>query len=479
MPTINTKRTSSEAPFKHSRLVAVSCACPDLDPMTVFGQGLGQARIYWADSQTEITYVGLGIATDLQVWGADRFTTMAKQAAELFDGATFSTIENSATNHNDLPTFAEPQLFGGFAFSRDFTPDNTWSIYHSAHFILPHYQLAVKVEPSGEISTWLTLNTFIDQDEDVETIVGPLKEALSQQIVQLQKASLPQHKKHPSLKSIDYPMSYEQWDTMLGNALAEFKAGRLEKVVLSRVCEIRFDDHVNVDEALSFLNSNYPDCTRFVFEPQAHHAFFGATPETLVHLADDTITTMGLAGSAPRGKSPEEDAAFGQSLLDSEKDQHEHRLVVEAIRGRLDPICTSLRIADQPDLLKLRNIHHLFTPIQGQLSDEKTIFELVALLHPTPALGGAPRADALTFIDQNEPVPRGWYAAPVGVVNRHLAGTFGVAIRSAVTEYERVWLHAGAGIVSASNPQLEWDETALKFRPILNALGVSNTDKRG
>ena len=153
-------------------------------------------------------------------------------------------------------------------------------------------------------------------------------------------------------------MTYHQWAQMLDAALDSFSAERLQKVVLSRVCEIRFEDNVDVDSALAFLNNNYPNCTRFVFEPRAHHAFFGASPETLAGLKGRRLSTMGLAGSAPRGQSVEEDAGFGQELLDSAKDQHEHKVVVDAIRRRLAPICAELEMPNEPDLLKLSNIQH-------------------------------------------------------------------------------------------------------------------------
>jgi menaquinone-specific isochorismate synthase len=97
---------------------------------------------------------------------------------------------------------------------------------------------------------------------------------------------------------------------------------------------------------------------------------------------------------------------------------------------------------------------------------------VIAALHPTPALGGSPRELAMQLIGEYEPVPRGWYAAPVGWIDRNLNGQFGVAIRSAVAQEKRVWLYAGAGIVAESEPQKEWDETALKFKPMLNALGI-------
>lgn len=473
------EHASAPSRFEDTRLVSVSRLCPNLDPTTIFHHSLGQERFYWADGRSSITYVGLGIAADLQAWGADRFSATAEQVTALYADAYLAAAESEST-----PAFAEPQLFGGFAFSQGFAPDNTWSIYHPAQFILPHYQIAVGKDETGQESIWLTMNVLIDVDEDASMIAEQLLEGLSTQIGNLQNAVAGKHQSNSDIEStnngtevasIEYPMSFQQWKTMINMALDEFAAERLQKVVLSRVCEIRFDKSVDVDSALSFLNNNYPDCTRFVFEPRPHHAFFGASPETLVRLDQGNVTTMGLAGSAPRGQTAAEDAVHGQGLLDSAKDQHEHAVVVDSIRRRLEPICAELTIADEPELLKLSNIQHLYTPIQAQLRDKQTVFDLVKLLHPTPALGGSPRGDALAFIDKHEPVPRGWYAAPVGIVNRKLDGTFCVAIRSAVAEYERVWLHAGAGIVAGSDPQMEWDETALKFRPILNALNVTES----
>jgi menaquinone-specific isochorismate synthase len=97
---------------------------------------------------------------------------------------------------------------------------------------------------------------------------------------------------------------------------------------------------------------------------------------------------------------------------------------------------------------------------------------VVELLHPTPALGGKPRDLAMDVIRESETAPRGWYAAPIGWIDYQLDGVFSVAIRSAVSQEKRVWMYAGAGIVGDSIPQKEWDETALKFRPMLNALGL-------
>src|SRR5690606_8678092 len=125
-------------------------------------------------------------------------------------------------------------------------------------------------------------------------------------------------------------------------------------------------------------------------------------------------------------------------------------------------LTTTLNIG-QTGILRLSNIQHIHTPLSGVLKDDNGIVPVVEALHPTPALGGSPRQLAMQLIGEYEPVPRGWYAAPVGWIDRNLNGQFAVAIRSAVAQEKRVWLYSGAGIVADSEPQKEWDETNLKF----------------
>jgi menaquinone-specific isochorismate synthase len=145
-----------------------------------------------------------------------------------------------------------------------------------------------------------------------------------------------------------------------------------------------------------------------------------------------------------------------------------------SILSRLAPLTSKLEISPQPGIYKLSNIQHLFTPIRGTLNSADGILPLVEVLHPTPALGGSPRELAMDFISHAEPVPRGWYAAPVGWIDYKLDGAFAVAIRSAVAQERRAWLYAGAGIVADSVPEKEWSETDLKFKPMLNALRIHN-----
>jgi menaquinone-specific isochorismate synthase len=454
-----------------NRLVSVSQPCPGLSAAAFLHHGLGQARFYWADGT--LTLAGFGTAAELFAWGELRFQQIEAQARQLFAGAV---IEGDVA--------AAPRLFGGFAFRDDFTPDNTWSVFHPAHFILPHFQFTQQGD-----QTWLTLNALLPPDEDPAQVLPDLREALAIRVSSFEfrvsssefqvpgfklpvsslQSPVSQSLSLPSSPLIHYPLSYRQWAEMITNATTRMKRGEMDKVVLARVCEMRFPEMVAVDEALAHLSDQYPGCMTFLFEPRPQHAFFGATPELLARVQGDRVETMALAGSIRRGRNVQEDEQLAQTILADPKSRYEHDVVVQSLRRRLAPLIQEL-IIPPTGLLKLSYIQHLHTPISGQLCAAKGILPLVETLHPTPALGGSPRSQAMAFIRDSEPVTRGWYAAPIGWIDHHLDGTFGVAIRSAVTQLERAWLYAGAGIVADSDPQKEWEETALKFSPMRQAM---------
>lgn len=442
-----------------SRLISVTIAAPGVTAVTFLHHAHGRERFFWQAAHDEAALAGFGVAADLRAWGRERFHSIEQQAKMLFHGAM---IEDSGQ------PLAAPRLFGGFAFADDFVPDNTWAFFHPAHFVLPHYQLA---QVGGE--SWLTINAVITAEDDVAEVQASLREALQARLALLQQP--PAAPPTVALQQMDYPMPYYVWEQMIEQATAVMRAGTFNKVVLSRVCELRFAGSVDVAGALAYLNQTYPDCYRFLFEPRPYHAFYGATPELLVQVNGRDLHTMSLAGSIRRGQTVTEDEALAQELLTSQKDLYEHAVVADSIRRRLAPVVSAIEMPDQPDVLRLGYIQHLYTPVYGRLPTSTGVLPLVEILHPTPALGGTPRQLALPYITQAEPVPRGWYAAPVGWLDHHLDGAFAVGIRSAIAQNRRVWLHAGAGIVANSQPQKEWEETALKFRPMLNALGIAQS----
>ncbi len=258
---------------------------------------------------------------------------------------------------------------------------------------------------------------------------------------------------------------------MVTGALERIKGGEFQKVVLARTLGGRLDEGPNISEALRGLEARYPDCYRFMIEPQPGQVFLGASPELLAEVCAPHFRTTALAGTARRGASEEQDQALGQALLDNPKERAEHSIVVSAIQEKLAPLADTLQTAAAPHLRKLGNVQHLETGIQGQLAYGWGVLDVVAALHPTPAMGGWPGPAAQAYLSAVEPFSRGWYAAPVGWFDPLGNGLFAAAIRSGLIADNTVTLFAGAGILAGSDPDKEWQETGLKFKPILEALG--------
>jgi len=438
-----------------AQLVSLSLPAPGLTVAQFLWHGRDQERFFWEDARDHISFAGFGAAANLFAWGDNRVDDIEQQARALFASLVLL---------REAPELTRPRLFGGFAFQDDFVPDNTWAAFHPAHFILPHYQL---VQIRGE--SWLTINALIPSGEPAAAVLPELETALQTRYRLLRETIVPPSEK-PSPPQVNYPLSEKRWAEIINAARQQIAAGALKKVVLSRMCELRFEHMVDIDRALAYLAQEYGDCYRFLFSPRLNHAFYGASPELLVKVDGRQLTTMAMAGSIARGETAAADEALGQTLLKSPKDRQEQDLVVISILGRLADVTSRLEIAPQPGLYKLKNIQHLFTPIRARLNEASGVLPLVKLLHPTPALGGSPRQAALAFIQEAELAPRGWYAAPIGWLDYKLDGAFAVGIRSAVAQERRLWLYAGAGIVAASDPDKEWQETALKFRPMQEAV---------
>lgn len=449
--------TYASIPAQYGRLISTHIPCPDVSLAQFLQSGRGSERFYWESARDNVAFAGLGVAVEIMGYGVDRFETVRHHATELFADAMVL---------DEQEALASPRLFGGFSFRDDFVPDVAWSDFPPAHFVLPHYQLT----RVGDV-TWLAINAHIAYGEPPLSLLPDLQEALKAKVAELQAftASNPVKTKQTD---INYPMPFDTWQKNIQSATERMKDGEFNKVVLSRVAEIRFDNYVDTDSALDFLDKTYPETYRFLFEPRPHSAFYGATPELLAQVEDKHFTTMALAGSIQRGNTPEEDKRYGDELLNSPKDSYEHQVVIDGITERLSPLAKSLDIGET-GIMTLSNIQHIHTPISANLKQNDGIIPIVEALHPTPALGGDPREVAMSVIGEYEPVPRGWYAAPVGWIDCNLDGQFGVAIRSAIAQEKRVWLYAGAGIVAESDPQKEWDETALKFTPMLNALKIN------
>lgn len=254
----------------------------------------------------------------------------------------------------------------------------------------------------------------------------------------------------------------------------------LHKVVLARALRISADGPLDARTVLHRLAGADAQATKYLVDLSAAGdgysgtALVGASPELLVARNGLQVTCRPFAGSAPRRADPDEDAASGAALADSAKNRHEHQLVVDALREALDPLCTDVQIADQPQLTRTAAVWHLYTPITGRLREKATTaLDLALALHPTPAVGGSPTNAATALIGEVEG-DRGFYAGTVGWCDQRGDGRWVVSIRCAQLSADRrsALAHSGGGIVAESEPDDELDETTTKFRTILSALGV-------
>ncbi|WP_058834143.1 isochorismate synthase [Luteimonas abyssi] len=251
----------------------------------------------------------------------------------------------------------------------------------------------------------------------------------------------------------------------------------LHKVVLAR--SLRMEAAAPIDPfALAARLGRDPAVTAYVAplpvaSGDAPAWLVGASPELLVSRRGREVVSHPLAGSARRHADSAADRRAGEALLASHKDLEEHRHVVEAIVDALAPLCDDLHVPARPSLQATATMWHLGTPIAGRLRNPSvSAAALAGLLHPTPAVCGTPRRPALARIRALEPVPRGFYAGAVGWSDASGDGAWYVAIRCARVQDRTMRLFAGAGIVADSQPRLEVEETAAKFRALLDALGM-------
>ncbi|GAB3595314.1 chorismate-binding protein [Microbacterium tumbae] len=271
--------------------------------------------------------------------------------------------------------------------------------------------------------------------------------------------------------------SPEGYQASVATAVGRIRAGKLSKVVLARDLAGSVPAGSDLRRLVRALSAGYPDTWTFAVD-----GLIGASPETLVTVQGGTVTARVLAGTIGRGADPDADTVASASLASSTKDLDEHQYAVQSVLSSLRPYTRALAASEQPFLLKLPNLFHLATDVEGELSDGESALDLLGALHPTAAVAGTPTDAAIAAIRELEPFDRGRYAGPVGWVDAAGNGEWAIALRCAQfglgparrhAEYSDtipVTAYAGAGIVEGSDPETELLETRVKFRPLVDAL---------
>jgi menaquinone-specific isochorismate synthase len=408
------------------------------DPGDLVGRLPGPGTLAWIRRGEGI--VGWGEVARVTVpAGQDRFTAADKWLRALLDGAQ---VEDRV----GFPGCG-PVAFGSFTFD----PTSEGSV-----LILPQVVLGRR---AGQ--AWLT------------TITGqPPARPGPAWLAQSQLADPPiTPMPGPGLiRWHDGSLTAPQWERAVAAAVERIKAGRLQKVVLARDLYASAPGLIDERLLLGRLATRYPGCYTF-----ACGGLVGATPELLIGRQGARISSLVLAGTAPRGDDPDRDATLGTALLASAKDTEEHGYAAAGVCQSLAPLCDRLAVAPRPELLRLANVQHLATAISGRLAvrgdgTTPSVLALADALHPTAAVCGTPAETAMELIRELEGMDRSRYAGPVGWLDSAGNGEWCIALRCAEVDGTRARLFAGGGIVADSDPAAELAEAQAKFRPMQSAL---------
>jgi menaquinone-specific isochorismate synthase len=304
----------------------------------------------------------------------------------------------------------------------------------------------------------------------------------------------------PSEFTLTAMMDHDAWGGLVAGAVARIDAGALGKVVLARQVDVTANRPFVTSDVLARLLALYPTCMIFRID-----SFLGASPELLIERRGALVASHPLAGTIGRSGDLATDEALIAGLLASPKERSEHAYVIEGLRRTLGPLCDDLDVPDKPTVLELRNVTHLATRLTGILSavpgwpdgpdggpgsaDQAgdhaappgggpshpglrvpSALQLVAAVHPTPAVGGTPTDAAVAYIGEVEGFDRGRYAGPVGWMDARGDGSWAIGLRSADVDGQHASLYAGVGVVAGSRAGTELAETQLKLQALLAAL---------
>jgi menaquinone-specific isochorismate synthase len=449
---------STYVSVKDSRLYSLSVNL-HLDQVPAIPQ-LTAPFLIWGRPDRNHYRIGLGTTLQYKTSGKERFLKLQ---------CYFDKIRSNW--HHDCLTELpyQPGAFCAFAFDEDDTMSGPWKEIANTMITIPELLL--------EFSEGRYTLTLSCQTSQLQTREKLIKHWLTQATILLQSVTTKDNfveSKNTLYRTQGGPTNYD-WMISVENAKTAIDDNQLAKVVAARHVHIQGTHAFNETAILKRLAKNYPSCYLLGIS-LGSKTLVAATPEQLIAINNGTISCDALGGTGKRGDDTRQDNLFAHRLLQDTKTRHEHQLVVDHLHQRLSDISAHLSIPDNPTVLSLGQMQHLWTPIKAQCRPGISLFELAASLHPTPAVAGTPVEEAKQWIEQNEPFNRGWYSGGVGWIQADGNGELAVLLRAALLSDNNAELYAGAGIVADSDPRAELDETELKLRSIFDMLCKKDVD---
>jgi menaquinone-specific isochorismate synthase len=439
----------------HAKLVSISLAVDALDPLAVLESIFEpeEPHFYAERPLIETAIAGAEIAVAHEARGADRFAEVQRWVADV--------VQHTIAVGDVGAPFGGPHFFAGFAFREEAEPGEP---FPAAYVFVPRWQVAL-----AGTTTTAVANLLVTDDADPGALATRVWRAHQKfRSFGFQDEALPEPEAHraPTFTTREAG----DYRAAVTRAIRRIDTGEFKKIVLARAQDLSADQLLHPLRMLNGLRQRFPDCYSFSFAHGRGPSFIGASPERLVRVSKGTLETEALAGSIRRGATASEDAALAAALLRSDKDLREHREVLDDIVARLAPLGIAPEFPAQPQIRRLANVQHLDTPVRAALPDTVHVLDVLAAMHPTPAVGGSPRDAAVARIRELEGFPRGLYAGALGWLNARGGGEFFIGIRSALVQGSSARVYAGAGIVAGSTPEKEFAETELKFKAMLDAL---------
>lgn len=439
---------------------------PEIDPLAHV-QAARKADELWSHfaqpAHEDYSLTSLGVQFENVARGRGRFAEMTA----LNGGTLEAALLDDLSDDPGAPRGSGVVWVGGFGFLDDSQAHDAWRELPSMRFVLP--SVAIARRGGDDPQSRMTLALFV-RDRAASELMGEAEDLVERLDLDSPVSGVFSSRAgEATVSSVAAPEHYER---AVADAAAEIRSGNFEKIVLAREVTLRREHDIDPFNAVRGLADAFPECTTFALA-DSETAFVGATPELLIRREGRRASTMALAGSARRGSDSETDNLLGQQLLESDKNRREHDIVVKRIERVLGRRSAWIAAGESPELVKVKNIQHLATPIRAQLTEPRPVLELAGMLHPTPAVGGEPWSVVRDRIKQLEGFDRGWYTGGVGWTDLFEDGEFHVALRSALIDGRQARLFAGCGIVGDSDPSSELAETETKLQALLPVLSVS------
>ncbi len=447
--------SQQKCPRNCTQFVSISLEVEPIDPLVALERmaQTNKLNFYFENKDKGEAIAAIDAIAQLKLAGKNRFY--------LAQNFIQSCLKETSIFSKIVHPFAGPHFFCGFSFFEETASAKNYP-FPAATVFLPRWQVARQRDRSV-----LVANLCITTELNLEVVFQQLVQNIQDIIFSDKVANQPQKLNQEFTKKDVTSIAHFKQSVL--DCSESIQAKQLNKVVLAHAIDVKAKNAFNLFQSLKNLRELHPDCYVFSTSNGKGQNFIGASPERLISIHAQHLSTDALAGSISRGKTVTEDADLANRLLHSDKERHEHRVVIDFITQHLNQLGIVPQLLP-PRLRRLANIQHLWTPIQAKVPANVHPLEVVAALHPTPAVAGDGRNIACAKIRYYERFERGLYAAPLGWVNHKGDSEFIVGIRSALIDGDRARLYAGAGIVEGSDPDQEIAEVQLKLQALLKAL---------